>query len=143
VLPWSCRAPFVGRLGWCLPQQLAAGSYQGEKGEVMTTAATVGRDLPHWRLLAQNRVSAGNLIHAGLVLLLVAVAVAIAGELDPSTGEAWSLVGGSLIGSTCVASGVRLRKRAIIALRQLPSPERRLALEYIQGEYQLRQELNL
>jgi hypothetical protein len=133
----------VGRLGWCLPQQLAADSYQGEKGEVMTTAATVSRDVPQWRALAQNRVTAGNLIHVGLVLLLVAVAVAVAGELEPSTGGPWPLIVGGVMGSTCVAAGIRLRKRAIAALRQLPSPERRLALEYIQGEYQLRQELDL
>jgi hypothetical protein len=109
----------------------------------MTASIFYEQVRPSWERLAEHREVGGNMILFGVVGIAVSLAIALMGELSPELGGPWPVVAFGVGGLAFVVLGRELRKRAIEGLRRLPVAERRKAIAYIQGDYQLRQELDI
>ncbi len=96
-----------------------------------------------WERLTEHREVGGNMSIFGALGIALSLAIAAVGELTPSISGPWPVVVFGVGGLALVVLGGELRKRAIEGLRRLPVAERRKAIAYIQGDYSLRQELDI
>jgi hypothetical protein len=102
-----------------------------------------GRERPAWERLAEHRQAGHNMSLMGVVGVGICLVMALMGELSSELGGLWLVVALGAGGAVFILVGGSLHKRAIEDLRQLPVADRRKAIEYIQGAYQLRQELGI
>jgi len=109
----------------------------------MTTSVRNEQVRPGWERLAEHREVGGNMTLLGALGIAVGLVIAIFGEVTPELGGPWPVVAFGVGGLALVVLGGELRKRAIEGLRRLPVAERRKAIAYIQGDYQLRHELDV